>query len=138
MTLTEDYCSFEIAKLLKEKGFECGATYSKGFVKDGNGFVGGLVRHEDNITHQLAMKWLRKKHNIDIEIDADVGMLGVKVYTPFISTYKSVTDNTSKLRQYKRGLNYKDDKGVVSALQHFPTYEEAVEAALKYCLTKII
>ena len=74
------------------------------------------------------MKWLRVKHNIDIEIDADVGMLGVKVYTPFISTYKSVTDNTNKLRQYKRGLHYKDDKGVVPALQHFPTYKEAVEA----------
>lgn len=138
MILTEDYCSSEIVKLLKEKGFKCGATYSKGFVKDRDGFVGGLVRHEDKITHQLAMKWLRKKHNIDIEIDADVGMLGIKVYTPFISTYKSVTDNTNKLRQYKRGLHYKDDKGVVPALQHFPKHEEAVESALKFCLTKLI
>ena len=43
MTLTEDYCSKEITDLLKEKGFKCGATYSKGFVKDGDGFVGEMI-----------------------------------------------------------------------------------------------
>lgn len=57
--ITEDYCSKEVTDLLKEKVFKCGATYSKGFVKDGEVFVGGLIRQEDKITHQMAMKWLR-------------------------------------------------------------------------------
>lgn len=147
--ITEDYCSFELSRLLKEKGLDTEFVFFYRTDEEGK-----YIHHANTlqpisykiaddevvaaITHQLAMKWLRMKHNIDIEIDADVGMLGVKVYTPFISTYKSVTDNTNKLRQYKRGLHYKDDKGVVPALQHFSTHEEAVEAALKYCLTKVI
>ena len=142
--MKEDYCSFEISKLLKEKGFDglCYTYYPRG-VKDKYNISMLADNHNKHSetsrpTLQMAMKWLRKKHNIDIEIDANVGMLGIKVYTPFISTYKSVTDNTNKLRQYKRGLHYKDDKGVVPALQHFSTHEEAVEAALKYCLTELI
>ena len=67
--ITEDYCSYEVAKLLKDKGFKCGATYSKGFVKDGDGFVGGLIRHEDKITHQMAMKWLREEKGIYVYVE---------------------------------------------------------------------
>lgn len=140
--ITEDYCSFDLSKLLKEKGFDvelqCDSYYEetqKQIDIPWQTEIDGLYPH---CTHALAMKWLREKHNIDIGIEANVGMLGVKVYTPFVSTYKSVTDNPNKLRQYKRGLHYKDDKGVVPALQHFPKYKEAVEAALKHCLTKVI
>ena len=65
-------------------------------------------------------------------------MLGVKVYVPLISTYKPLKDSPSKVHQIKKGIYYKDDKGVIPALQHFDSYEEACEAAIKYCLENLI
>ena len=116
--ITEEYCSKEVTDLLKEKGFKCGATYSKGFVKDGDGFVGGLVRHEDKITHQMAMKWLREVHKLFVDIsfqkDEDDSV------TWFYMTWA--------LDDRKRDAEEVD----------FASYEEAVEAAIKYCLTKVI
>jgi len=146
--ITEDYVSYEIAKLLKEKGFD-EETRTK---YKGNGSVWDNIRYDGKWltnsqlfpqefsapTHQMAMKWLREVHNIDIEVHAEVGMLGVKVYVPMISRYKSETANPSKLRQYKHGVPFKDDKGIVPALQYFDKYEEAVEAALKYTLENLI
>lgn len=117
MNLQEDFCSSEIVKLLKEKGFKCGATYSKGFVKDRDGFVGGLVRHEDKITHQLAMKWLREKW-IFIEISF------------------SVTTNGEPC--YNFGILSRSAQWVYRHKQSFSTYEEAVEAALKHVLENLI
>ena len=67
--ITEDYCSHKVRKLLKAKGFPTGVgSWSKGFIHDGDGYVGGLVKHEDSITHQMAMKWLRKKHGLHISV----------------------------------------------------------------------
>lgn len=116
MNLQEDYCSSEVSKLLREKGFKCGATYSKGFVKDGDGFVGGLIRYEDKITHQMAMKWLRERHVIIVIVPAYFN--GEQYVSWDIDIW--VDDNYHHI--------YKD----------FPTFEEAVEAALKYCLTELI
>lgn len=47
--IKEAYCSFEVAKLLKGKGFneECIGAYP---------------------THQMAMSWLREKYNIIVVI----------------------------------------------------------------------
>ena len=142
--IQEAYCSFEVAKLLKEKGFN-ESTDKQFFISDkiiGNYNITDRSRNPerylDDPTHQMAMRWLREIHNIDIVIDASVGMLGVKVYVPFISTYKPLKDELSKARQIKRGIYYKDDRGVIPALQHFDSYEEAVEAALKYSLENLI
>ena len=76
--ITEDYVSFETAKLLKEKGFDdvCHAFYDKDgifinllqFV--GNSNFKGV--NEEKITFaptlQMAIKWLREVHNITISI----------------------------------------------------------------------
>ena len=115
--ITEDYCSPEIVKLLKEKGFKCGATYSKGFVKDGDGFVGGLVRHEDNITHQRARKWSRKVYDIHISVDKTflINDIDNKPYLVRVYTKK-----------YHTSYN--------SWSEYHSTYEGAVEAALKHIL----
>lgn len=56
--ITEDYVSFEVAKLLKEKGFN--DVYSKG---DCTAFA---------CTHQMAMKWLRDVHDIFIKLEFDI------------------------------------------------------------------
>lgn len=147
-TIKEDYVSFETAKLLKEKGFdedidlwydENGEMFSRHKYDISNDW---RVKAQQKVylspTLQMAMKWLREVHKIDIDINAEVGMLGVKVYIPFVSTYKKLKDAPSKVRQIKRGIYYKDDKGVISALQHFDSYEEAVETALKYSLENLI
>lgn len=118
--ITEDYCSKEVTDLLKEKGFKCGATYSKGFVKDGDGFVGGLVRHEDKITHQMAMKWLREVHNIIIVIEPH--------------SYNYMEEKTSS---YDFSIWWGDNYDHPFTT-NYPTYEETVEAALKYSLENLI
>ena len=116
--IREDYCSFEIVKLLREKGFKCGATYSKGFVKDGDGFVGGLVRHEDKITHQIAMKWMREVHKIFVEVSVCIDTNG---------DYHYHSMALDKICEY-----------ILPSIGTYDTYEEAVEATLKYVLENLI
>lgn len=74
--ITEDYVSFEVAKLLKDKGFneECWEYYDNN--KNFKSFR--IIRcNYDNIpykdayiapTHQMAMKWLREGSAIEISI----------------------------------------------------------------------
>ena len=145
--VTEDYVSFETAKLLKEKGFDesTNCQYPVGGIYIGEVGEYNITDRSRNPekyipapTLQMAMKWLREVHNIDVVIDAAVGMLGVKVYVPLISTYKTLKDSPSKVCQIKKGIYYKDDKGVIPALQHFNTYEEACESAIRYILENLI
>lgn len=124
----ESYCSFEVAKLLKEKGFieSCYGRYSirsKEFHFDctkvynnGSNFMYSAP------THQMAMAWLREVYNICITI-----------YPDKENGYEAVL------------YNIKDDVEII--LQSFgiygyhifeDSYEEAVEAALSYCLTNLI
>ena len=65
----EAYVSFEVAKLLKEKGFN-EPTWTR--YEDDNEVIFGDKYDWNNSpmgqisapTHQMAMKWLRKEHNI--------------------------------------------------------------------------
>ena len=62
--ITEDYVSFEIAKLLKEKGFdeECQEYY-------------GDYKYPCP-TLQMAMKWLREVHKLFIKIGVSIDFFG--------------------------------------------------------------
>ena len=112
--IKEDYCSYEVAKLLKEKGFDtpCMGRYSvrsKEFHLDCTKMCnnGGLFECAAP-THQMAMKWLRDEHNIKIMI------------RPYVDgTYSYEILN---------GFWY----------VNFDSYEDAVEAAIKYCLENLI
>lgn len=73
--ITEDYCSFEVAKLLKEKGvdfIDCVTYYCEDKPKDVNySFCGETnstweKRCCQAPTHQMTLKYLRKVHNIII------------------------------------------------------------------------
>ena len=79
--ITEDYVSFETAKLLKEKGFDCACEvwYSE-YTSQFGGEKYTVIefdnhnRFNENYkfvcyapTLQMAMKWLREKYNIHIE-----------------------------------------------------------------------
>lgn len=106
--ITEDYCSFEVAKLLKEKGFDY-----QGF--DYIDFEGEVIR-QDRPTHQMAMKWLRETYRIDIVIE--------------------ISDPSVKDRKYYCMIWDKNNDSYI--LDLFDSYKEAVDAALKYVLENLI
>ena len=130
--ITEDYCSFEIAKLLKEKGFDEPVQHFYKF--DSKELYRGTVFTNTQIgdkfynapTHQMAMKWLREEHKISIDICVVQGRAVSYMFN--IWDFSVIQDNkfiggTFDLREQ---------------LFNFLTYEEAVEAALKYCLENLI
>jgi hypothetical protein len=81
--ITEDYVSFETAKLLKEKGFD--ADIDLWYDKDGVKFFTNKyeissdwrVRQNQNVylcpTLQMTMKWLRENHNLHIIVTPEYG-----------------------------------------------------------------
>lgn len=121
--LTEDFCSYEVAKLLKEKGFDTFKPYGwdeELFDKEHpRNFSLGFDSKEHWIscpTHQMAMKWLRKVHNQHVQINYLHG-----AYQEF----DYVVINTFNGKAYHEPVS-------------FSTYEEAVEVAIKYCLENLI
>lgn len=152
--IKEAYVSFEVAKLLKEKGFDerSFASYDlKSQLQEGYGYWNKTPIWYAAPTHQMAMKWLREVHKIDIDIDAHCGMLGTRCYVAYVSTYKpyKLTDTDKKfglteddvkhrLVQSKRNTRIPSKSEIIPAHESFDTYEEAVEAALKYVLENLI
>ena len=124
--VTEDYCSYEVAKLLKEKGFNTFKSYGwdeQLFDKEHpRNFSIGFDNKEHWIscpTQSMAMKWLREEHNIFIQISA------VLQDQPFGLHYRpSIQD----YHAYARHDNFSE----------YVTYEEAVEAACIYLLKNLI
>jgi hypothetical protein len=118
--ITEDYCSFEVARLLKEKGFdEVVHAYHNIFDKVNLDFkVSGEAPHLQIPcpTHQMAMKWLRETYRIDIVIE--------------------ISDPSVNDRKYYCMILDGNNKSYI--LDLFDTYEESVEAALIYCLENLI
>ena len=121
-TITEDYVSFETAKLLVRKGFGFNAEYESYYT------LGGVViyfkdKTQDiniapRITLQMARKWLRKVHNINIDI------VPVWNHKQFEYQVFIVTPENAK-------HCYVDEKLYLG-------YEEAAEAGIKYCLEHLI
>lgn len=132
--ITEDYVSFETAKLLKDKGFcePCFAYYSE-YIDNWRTFkiwkkypkTYDTVRNDGYVlvpTLQMAMKWLRKVHKIGV----------------FPSTYTTIkgsdithTYGTAIINLNTYGLMTLDS-------MDRETYEEACETAIKYCLENLI
>lgn len=107
--INEDYCSYEVAKLLKEKGCDYPNLH-------------GIDSDRDNIwikiTHQMAMQWLRE-YGIFIEISVSMDLNGSYHYNYSVLNEKC---------EYAR-------KGCTSPEWR---YEDAVEAALTYSLENLI
>ena len=133
-TITEDYVSFETAKLLKEKGFPqnpyiCNTAYTlrgklsnnaKSFVLNFDEFDKcGIkpITYSMAPTLQMAMKWLRKIHHIHIRLI-------------------NSSDESYRYEIYPREGKYRS--GCFSDRHYYETYEEAAEEAIKYCLEKLI
>ena len=121
--ITEDYVSFEVAKLLKEKGFEIltGKVYDNQNKLDYQNVVCWQENRLPYIsapTHQMAMKWLREEHKISIEITSTGYLIdgdatwGCDIKAGHRLYYQHITNKKS--------------------------YESCVEAALKYSLENLI
>ena len=137
-TIIEDYVSFETAKLLKEKGFD-GDTASCYILEDSTHHImsdkvvqSEYYESQDSNEHghliqaptlQMAIKWLREEYKIMITIIPQEVNVGVDRMCYAI--YRITEDLYQPLYNGKVG-NLVD------------SYEEAVEAAIKYCLENLI
>ena len=130
--IKERYCSSEVSKLLKEKGFnektnryynaqfnEC-RTVSDTFMMPFNNedFMKGVMMEGAMAipTHQMACDWLREWYNIDIIIE--------------------ITNPSAKPRKYYVVIWDNDNNSYI--LDLFGSPKEAIEEALKYCLENLI
>lgn len=129
--ITEDYCSFEVAKLLKEKGFneQCRAAYTnygKLFTTQIQQYITNILCSKGTLwdctapTLQMAMKWLREKYGIFIAINND-----------------DLDFNWQCYDLINRGSTL-DPKILSESYAGYKTYEEAVEAAFKFALENLI
>jgi hypothetical protein len=133
--ITEDYVSFETAKLLKEKGFDAEG------VSEFGGYYVDYEHNEQNVgiatesmmlnknledweylrpTLQMAIKWLREVHKLFIAIN----MIPDTIQKPYF--FKLYVDK----KIYNFPLDY--------SVEFYTTYEEACEVAIKYCLENLI
>lgn len=123
--ITEDYVSYEVAKLLKENGFDenTNCQYPVGGIhigEVGEYNITDRSRNPENYipapTLQLAMKWLREVHNLWCEISWEgKGLWCMEVF--------SLTD----------------EEFIPGTIVHeIKSYEEACEEAIKCCLTNLI
>ena len=138
--IKEAYVSFEIAKLLKEKGFDeqCSPTYDTA-VSGGKPifykydvlhfFPNGMKNSDDKYgmvisapTHQMTCAWLREVHKVLIVIDA----YHADHWEGYIDSFEiSIYSHASTII-------------VPNEIAHHTDYTEAVEAAIKYSLENLI
>lgn len=125
--ITENYVSFEVAKLLKEKGFNKDAYTMSMYDENGEAKDVLLLKEgEEPVlrpTLQMAMKWLREVHDVFIDISSRFSKNADKDIC-FSYSCKKLID------KYKSSHEVGDGEWL--------NYEEACEAAIKYCLEKLI
>ena len=144
--ITEDYVSFETAKLLKEKGFDeyctkfynnlnqnkifelCNTQQLEGASVVSNKMLDDYLPtlQVKSIgyavpTLQMAMKWLREVHNIHIILHPYPDMPG--------DNWSFILDKYAYGGWQELGIYITDS---------WNSYEEACEAAIKYCLEKLV
>lgn len=117
----EEICTYEVAKLAKEKGFneKCYHYYQKG-VLESDGCFNRYNKGIDSIcsapTQSLLQRWLREEKNIDIAI--------VPLYA---GGYSYIV--------YQ--IHCRDNR-VVNTNAGYDTYELALEDALDYSLKNLV
>ncbi len=125
--ITEDYVSFEIAKLLKEKGFD-EPCYAYWHEDENRLIISQSMYPIKNITNpcffgpaaptlQMVMKWLREVHHLTIDVFH---------FRDWKVNIKTIPDD-----YFKADYSYPE-------LKPAETYEQACETAIKYCLENLI
>ena len=126
--ITEDYVSFETAKLLKEKGFneptlayaygnDMVNYYSKPRITDISSIEAGKIPMP---TLQMAMKWLRNTFHFEIY--------------PFHDAIQENNDWWYRIEQHSKGCSLTEHES--DAI--YKTYEQSCEEPIKYCLKNLI
>ena len=122
--INENYCSFEVSKLLKEKRFE--QLTQKAFIEDGTEYQfettpqnyndenGRFYKTSSRPTLSLAIEWIRVNYKIWIDIQSTVKF---KYYVYLI-----------------RGKKIEDFYNLI----YFKTPQEATEAGLLYTLQNLL
>lgn len=156
--ITEDYCSFEVSKLLKEKGFDnqcsmiqiSGESHPMTTDMFDSGYDGNFSRNSELDhykqevgfkhylkgkeilmipTHALAIKWIRENFKLFIYIRL---YNNLSSYYSYMFTIAKVTRGMNKVL-HSSGIRDKENKPY-----WYDTPEEATEAALLYTLKNLI
>ena len=127
-TITEDYVSFETAKLLKDKGFNepCYTCYLNKELSHYDYLSTNFELIDDVIsapTLQMAMKWLREVHGLHISLEPCYD------YDSMHVVFLAFVQNVADVHEFMDGR-----KNVAS----YPNAEKCYELALKYCLENLI
>lgn len=133
--ITEDYVSFEVAKLLKKKGFDAGTntyyyatseyTKSEMYKSPNNMYWNNDEYYYSAPTHQMAMKWLREEKQIYVCPKLRC-FEGKQPYYKWEATILRLPSNNIIYPQ------------PMDMCKHYESYTEAVEAALKYSLENLV
>ena len=123
-TIKEDFVSFETAKLLKEKGFDNVSSIM--YKENGEMCINPksasswrLKYWYPCLTLQMAMKWLREKYNLFIQITVDFSDGAYPMYDVCVVDLARCTSI------------------IVNGYNRY-TYTQACETAIKYCLEYLI
>lgn len=133
--ITEDFVSFEIAKLLKEKWFDESTpiTYFIGDDKPRGCVIGEMIYHKraeedthliDCPTLQMAMKWLREVHHYYIQVNLDSWACGGHLGY-YVIIQKTDSDFEMMLSDVRERVFY-------------DTPKEAAEDAIMYIVENLI
>lgn len=128
--ITEDYVNKEIALLLREKGFDEPTLYhyNRDNKEPSHTIDYDLIKNSETKefcsapTLQMAMKWLRKVHKVDIDIVSRLSL------------------NADDDHNYSYEIKHQYEKYHYNTYAdgEFLTYEKACEAAIKYILENLI
>ena len=134
--IRDDFVSYDVALLLQEKGFSgyCDRYYSEKdvIVKIPNAIcIKGGTKDEPVFAPSvnMAMKWLREVHNLYI--------------CPKYCCFCGSRPNDRPYFKWEARILKLPSSNIIyphplDMCEHYETYEEAVEAALKYALENII
>ena len=142
--MEDEIVSFETAMLLKEKGFNepCSYYYEDDelyklyhYQGDGTGFSRNSSPINDRLsceemqctapTQSLAQKWLREVHHITFNAN------------PHSDNDEIIYVVTIKVISIKKHIDFNVMMTTSNKAIMFKTYEDAIEAGLKYCLKSI-
>lgn len=152
--VTEDYISFETAKLMHDKGFNLAEFHGRWAIdydnvpnteeEDPDGKIIVAEWQYPLITLQMAVKWIQETHNIIIipnyEYECDD--------TPWCYKIFKLEENGKPERVAVRGVSYDKDNNPTEHIvgyrdyersyEDYSTKEEAIEEGIKYCLENLI
>lgn len=161
--ITEDYVSFEVAKLLKEKGFDWMESpfYSeqdRDEWRQANNYTMPNPHYDPevpfdtetstmiapHVSLQMAMKWLQEAFNIIIIPNYEYEYTS----TPWCYKIFKLGENGKPERVAVKGVSYDKDNNPTEHIvgyrdyersyKDYATKEEAVEEGIKYCLENLI